>query len=169
MISILLDTSFLITYADPTRENHHVATRYFAEALGYGAVLYLSTIAASEFHVRQPVTQLPMRNVLMLPFNIDHAMTAAGLWKQLQRDPGDLRAVVKDDVKLLGQMVCESVTHVLTEDEGTLAKYARRLNAAGACSITPILLKDGYDSSHFHGGQTDIEDGLSGHPNAGSW
>ena len=41
----------------------------------------------------------------------------------LSRDPGDDRVAVKDDVKLLAQMVCESITHIFTEDSNTLVKY----------------------------------------------
>ncbi|MBX9682699.1 MAG: hypothetical protein K2X41_02815, partial [Hyphomicrobium sp.] len=48
MISILLDTSFLITLADPARPNHPTALRYLREALAQGAPLYLSAIVASE-------------------------------------------------------------------------------------------------------------------------
>lgn len=41
----------------------------------------------------------------------------------LSRDVGDDRVAVKDDVKLLAQMVCESITHIVTEDSNTLVKY----------------------------------------------
>ena len=38
-----------------------------------GVPLYLSVIAASEFQVKQDITDLPLRNFEVLPFNIDHA------------------------------------------------------------------------------------------------
>lgn len=153
MISILLDTSFLITLADPARPNHPTALRYLREALAQGAPLYLSAIVASEFQVKQAVTDLPLRNLQVLPFNIDHAMTAGNLMRVLQRDPGDDRAAVKDDVKLLAQMVCESISHILTEDRNTLAKYLGRLNDLGESTAKAILLMDGFDAAWFNGGQ----------------
>ena len=115
--------------------------------------LYLSAIAASEFQVKQAVTDLPLRNFVILPFNIDHAMTAGLLMRGLQRDAGDDRGAVKDDVKLIAQAVCESLTHILTEDAQTLVKFVRRLNEAGQCSIRTILLAEGFDAAWFNNGQ----------------
>lgn len=61
MISILLDTSYLISLADPARPHHAVAVRYLREALAQDCPLYLSAIVASEFQVKQAVTDLPLR------------------------------------------------------------------------------------------------------------
>ena len=149
MSAILIDTSFLISLADPARANHRTTVTYLREALKRGVPLYLSAIAASEFQVKQAVTDLPLRNFEVLPFNIDHAMTA-GL---LMRDVADDRSAVKDDVKLIAQAICESLTHILTEDAQTLVKYLRRLNDAGTCTVKPILLADGFDSAWFDNGQ----------------
>ena len=55
MISILLDTSYLITLADPGRAHHETAKRYLREALAQGCPLYLSAVVASEFQVGQPI------------------------------------------------------------------------------------------------------------------
>ena len=157
MISILVDTSFLISLADPTRPHHEVAIQYFRKALAQGCPLYLSVIAATEFQVGQAVTDLPLRNFHVLPFNIDHAMTAGNLMRVLQRDAGDNRDAVKNDLKLLAQMVCESITHVLTEDRNTLAKYLVRLNKLGQLTGIAILLEDGFDAAWFNGGQRGLQ------------
>ena len=97
-----------------------------------------------------------MRNFITLPFNVDHAMTAGLLMQQLQRDEGDLRAVVKDDVKIIAQAVCESITHVLTEDRRTLAKYVQRFSDAGHASLKAVLLAEGFDAAWFSDGQRGI-------------
>ena len=134
---------------------------YFREALHRGVPLYLSAIAASEFQVKQAVTDLPLRNFVVLPFNIDHAMTAGLLMRDLQpREPEDRRDVVKDDVKLIAQAICESVTHVLTEDARTLARYVQRLNGAGQSSLAVVLLEDGFDVAWFNNGQRGLLDNL---------
>ena len=153
MSAILLDTSYLISLADPARAHHQAAVSYLREALKRGVPLYLSAIAASEFQVKQAVTDLPLRNFEVLPFNIDHAMTAGLLMRDLQRDSGDDRSAVKDDIKLIAQAICESLTHILTEDAQTLVKYLRRLNDDGASVVKPILLADGFDSAWFENGQ----------------
>jgi predicted nucleic acid-binding protein len=154
--SFLLDTSFLISFADPRRPHHSVAKSYIIESLRRGSPLYLSAIVASEFQVKQPVTDLPLRNLVVLPFNIDHAMTAGILMRSLQRDANDDRGNVKDDVKLIAQTVCESIPFILTEDQNTLAKYLKRLNDSGSCSAKAILLTEGFDSAWFNNGQRAI-------------
>ena len=153
MSAFLVDTSYLISLADPGRAHHHVAVSYLRETLRRGVPLYLSAIAASEFQVKQAVTDLPLRNFEVLPFNIDHAMQAGLLMRVLKRDVGDDRGAVKDDVKLIAQAICESLTHVLTEDAQTLVKYVNRLNEAGQCDVKTILLADGFDTAWFNNGQ----------------
>ena len=49
MSAILLDTSYLISLADPARAHHLTAVSYLREALKRGVPLYLSAVAASEF------------------------------------------------------------------------------------------------------------------------
>ena len=154
MISFLVDTSYLITLADPARPHHETAKKYLREALKQDAPLYLSAIVASEFQVKQAVTDLPMRNFIVLPFNIDHAMTAGILMRSIQREAGDDRVAVKDDVKLIVQAVCEQITHILTEDRSTLAKYLGNLNQSGECKTKAILLVDGFNSAWFNSGQS---------------
>lgn len=153
MSAFLVDTSFLISLADEARPNHQAAVSYFREAVHRGVTLYLSAIVASEFQVKQAVTDLPLRNFTVLPFNIDHAMQAGLLMRCLRRDAGDDRAVVKDDVKLIAQAICESATHLLTEDARTLVKYMDQFRAVGECAVRPILLKDGFDGAWFDNGQ----------------
>ena len=115
MTSILLDTSFLISLADPGRVLHAVAR-----------------------------------------FNIDHAMTTGLLMRSFTRDDGDDRTAVKDDVKLIAQAVCESITHVLTDDKNTLAKYIDRLRAEGRANLRAIVLSNGFDAAWLNNGQTEL-------------
>ncbi len=153
MSAILVDTSYLISLADPNRKHHDTAVSYLREALRRQVPMYLSAIAVSEFQVKQAITDLPLRNFNVLPFNIDHAMTAGLLMRDLKRDAGDDRTAVKDDIKLIAQAICESLTHILTEDAQTLVKYVRRLNDTGQCSIKSILLADGFDTAWLNNGQ----------------
>ncbi len=153
MSAFLVDTSYLISFADPNRPHHAVAVKYFREAIARGVPLYLSAIAVSEFQVKQAITDLPIRNFEVLPFNFDHAIRAGLLMRELQRDEGDDRAAVKDDIKLIAQADCHSITHLLTEDARTLAKYVSRFKEMGTCTLSSILLADGFDSAWFNNGQ----------------
>ena len=154
MNGVLLDTSFLITLVDRTRPNHAVAMRYFKECARQQIPMYLSAIVISEFQVKQGINDLPMRHFVVLPFNIDHAMRCGLLTRQLQRDAGDDRVRVKDDVKLIAQCYCEGISHLLSEDGSTLVKYLQRLMPDGATPGTrAIVLNGGFDASWFENGQ----------------
>lgn len=153
MNGVLLDTSFLITFADAGRRHHEVARHYFRECVHRRIPMYLSTIAISEFQVRQSINDLPLRNFIVLPFNVDHAMSCGALIANQQRDEGDDRVRVKDDFKLIAQCVCEDITHLLSEDAGTLVKYLERSQPNRSLATRAILLKAGFDASWFNDGQ----------------
>lgn len=109
--------------------------------------MILSVIVAAEFAIKQPLTDLTLKHFRILPFNIPHAIQSAKLWRQLERDEGDSRAVVRDDLKLLAQANKEGIPLILTEDARTLHKYCNRLRECGALQVQSVLLADGFDPS----------------------
>lgn len=153
MNSVLLDTSFLISLSDPARPNHAVAMDYYRECVRRQVPMYLSTIVISEYQVMQAINDLPLRNFVVLPFNVDHAMRCGLIIRQMPRDVGDDRVRVKDDFKLLAQCDCDSISHLLSEDASTLAKYIDRALETGVASTKVVLLRDGFDSAWFENGQ----------------
>ena len=110
MNSVLLDTSFLITFSYPTRANHAAALQYYRECVQRQVPMYLSTIVISEFQVKQAINDLPLRNFVVLPFNVDHAMRCGLIIRSMVRDPEDDRVRVKDDFKLVAHCDCEAVS-----------------------------------------------------------
>jgi predicted nucleic acid-binding protein len=153
----LVDTSFLISLAKPAEGNHAAARQYYKSCLDRHVPLYLSTVVVAEFSVKQSVMDLELRNFVVLPFNIDHAMKAGQLWNLIARDDGDSKAVVKDDLKLIAQCACEgSISHLLTGDDKTLAKYLRQLAQAGQLVPKPIVLSAGFDAAWFDNGQAGL-------------
>lgn len=153
MNSVLLDTSFLISFSDSTRPNHSVAMTYYRECVRREVPMYLSTIVISEFQVKQAINDLPLRNFVVLPFNVDHAMKCGLNIRNMVRDPQDDRVRVKDDFKLLAQCDCEAISHLISEDASTLAKYLDRARDAGLTTTQAVLLRDGFDSAWFENGQ----------------
>lgn len=151
--SVLLDTSFLISLSDPNRRHHEAAKAYYREFIQRGTVMFLSTIVVSEFHVKQPVTDLELRNFMVLPFNIEHGMACGVMMQGFERDSGDDRVRVKDDIKLIAQCVCEGITHLITEDQSTLVKYLVRAKQFARCTTSTITLAGGFDISLFENGQ----------------
>ncbi len=154
MNSVLLDTSFLITLSDPARTNHAVASDYYRECVRRQVPMYLSTIVISEYQVMQAINDLPLRNFVVLPFNVDHAMRCGLIIRQMPRDLGDDRVRVKDDFKLLAQCDCESISHLISEDASTLAKYLDRARDTGLALTKTVLLRNGFDTAWFENGQT---------------
>lgn len=154
MNSVLVDTSFLISLSKPTLSHHHAAKQCYRECIHRQVPMLLSTIVIAEFQVRQPIDDLPLRNFLVMPFNIDHAMACGLLIRASPRDAGDDRVRIKDDFKLIAQCVCEGVSHLLSEDASTLAKYLSRLGEQGSANTKVVLLQSGFDASWFEGGQS---------------
>ena len=156
-ISVLLDTSFLISLANASRQNHAIAKAYYKYMLENKIAIHFSTIAASEFSIKQPITEMPLRTFIALPFNIGHATESAKLWNYITRDPGDARHVIRDDMKLIGQASKEGINFILTEDAHTLYKYCERLRLDGLSCPRAIKLIDGFDISKLNAdGQVDI-------------
>ena len=105
MLQVSLDTSFLISFADPDRPNHAAAVSYFRHCLAERIPMWLSTVAAGEFEVRQPVSDLPLQNFRIQPYNLPHAIRAAALFRAMREEDTnaqeDPRRVVINDLKIL--------------------------------------------------------------------
>lgn len=145
---VLLDTSFLITLVNAERPNHGAAKQYYRHLLGADVPMRLSSIVAAEFAIKQPLCELPLNNFRALDFNLTHGQRAAEIWNALgQRDPGEARTVVRDDVKLLAQASREGISFILTEDASSLHKYCERLRAEGHLQTRTLVLTDGFDPS----------------------
>jgi len=157
--SVLFDTSYLITLVDQNRPHPAVAAKYYRLMLEQQVPMYFSAIVAAEFAIKQPITDLPLKNFRCIPVNIPHSNESARLWNARgRRDEGDSRSVVRDDMKLLGQAAHESIPFVLTEDAPTLFKYCARLRYAGMLSTKAIKLAHGFD---VYALRTDGQGGLS--------
>jgi predicted nucleic acid-binding protein len=125
MSSILVDTSFLISLSDMGRENHGRATRFFDFCLADGHTLWLSSIVSGEFAVGQPLDEIPLRNFVEMPYTLAHSLVAAEFFRELKGLPREGRAIIANDVKLLAQAQVESVSFLLSEDEGLRRRAAR--------------------------------------------
>ncbi|MGZ6298789.1 MAG: hypothetical protein ACXWM2_05330 [Parachlamydiaceae bacterium] len=106
-----------------------------------------------------PITDLPLKNFRILPFNITHSIESARLSNLLiSRDSGDNRSVVVNDLKIMAQASREKIHFILTEDGATLFKYCERLRNLGAFNVRASKLVDGFDPSALRpDGQKSIE------------
>jgi len=140
---VLLDTSFILRLVKPGDPLHPNVHSWFRELLGHKVPMYLSTIAIAEYCVKGNVGELPLPNLRILPFNMDHAMRAgpftATLLQQRKRAGGDERAVVLNDVKLLAQAeTTVGISHLLTKDLGFQVRM-QQLRSDGHVLRTQVL------------------------------
>ena len=76
--SVLLDTSFLIRLLSKNDPLHQNAEDYYRYFLENGIPMYVSTITVAEYCVNGDISELPLRSVRIIPFNIQHAPVAGG-------------------------------------------------------------------------------------------
>lgn len=119
---VLLDTSFVLRFlknGDPLQGN---AVAWFRYLLEHQKPMYFSTVSISEYCAGGAFDDLPLRNLRVLPFNIDHARHSGDLTRtflKLRKEKGlDIdRTIVLNDVKLLAQAEVDAgITHILTSD-----------------------------------------------------
>lgn len=148
MIQVSLDTSFLISFADPDRPNHAVAVDYFRHCLAQQIPMWISTVAAGEFEVGQPISDLPLQNFRVQPYNLPHAIRAAALFRAIRAEntapTEDRRPVIINDLKIIAQAEEESIPVILTEDRNTLSRLAERLRQQGHANVRVLLLAEGF-------------------------
>jgi predicted nucleic acid-binding protein len=125
MNSVLLDTSFFIRLLNLDDPLHSNAKDYFKYFLAEGIEMRISTISIAEFCVRGDITDLPLKNLKILPFNYDHACKAGQFariifeknkaQKNLDIHP---RVLIPNDSKLFAQADTEvTIEAFVTSDE----------------------------------------------------
>lgn len=106
---VLLDTSFFIRLLNEEDPLHENALGYFRYFLEHDFVIKISTIAIAEYCVRGEVSELPLKNMLIVPFNFDHAQRAgkmiAEVYAEKKKRGATIapRAIVPNDTKMFAQ------------------------------------------------------------------
>lgn len=126
---VFCDTGFVIRLLDKTKALHDNAVGYFRYFLENDYIIRMSTIAVAEFCVKDDISHLPLRNILLSPFNAYHASQSGESARILfdAKAKGvlevDARIIIQNDVKLLVQAQCESASHYLTADSASKRMY----------------------------------------------
>jgi hypothetical protein len=146
--SVLLDTSFLISLVDASRANHIKAKEYYKYFIDNKIAMVLSAIVTSEFCIKQPLSDLPLENFKLLPFNIPDSYHISILFEDKFKNfnSSTSRASIKDDYKIVSQCNFNKITYLITEDQ-PLFNLIKTLNSAKNIYFKPILLQDGYEKS----------------------
>lgn len=121
--SVLLDTSFFIRLLNAEDPCHQSAVEYYKYFMENDITMKMSTIAIAEFCVKGSLTDLPVRNLMFVPFNMNHATKAGELMAVVydeKQKRGALitpRTVVPNDTKMFAQAdVAEDIKYFCSAD-----------------------------------------------------
>jgi len=120
---IFCDTSFFIRLLDKTDPLHANAKGYFRYFTENDFELFVSTIAIAEYCVGGDIHELPLKNLQIVPFNLNHAKRTGEFAKtvfQVKKTGGlkvNERNLIPNDTKLFAQADCEkTVEFYLSSD-----------------------------------------------------
>ncbi|RZK52908.1 MAG: hypothetical protein EOO87_14195 [Pedobacter sp.] len=129
--SVLLDTSFFIRLLNDEDPLHKNALGYYRYFLEKEITLKISTISIAEYCVRGELDELPLRNLQIMPFNLEHAQRtgefahAIFIQNNISIDKLTPRAIIPNDSKLFAQAdVDRSITHFITSDNRSKNTFA---------------------------------------------
>ncbi len=126
--AVLLDTSFFLRFlndSDPLFKN---ADGYFKYFLQQEMPMFISTISVAEYCVGGEINELPLRNLQILPFNIEHAKKTGEFAKIIFEHKNKLnireRTIIPNDTKLFAQADSEfSIEFYLSSDSESLKVF----------------------------------------------
>ncbi len=121
--SVLLDTSFFIRLLNDEDPLHKNAKAYYKYFLEKETTLKVSTITIAEYCVRGELGDLPLKNIQIVPFNLNHAQRTGKFAKVMFKENKKLigenvpRAIIPNDAKLFSQAdLDKTITYFVTSD-----------------------------------------------------
>lgn len=123
--NILLDTSFFIRLLNDNDLLHSNTLEYYKYFLEKQFILKCSTISISEYCVKGQLEELPLKDIQIVPFNINHAQKAGEFARIIFENKGKLEAekrnIIPNDTNLFAQAEIENeITTFATSDEECL-------------------------------------------------
>jgi len=126
--AVLLDTSFFLRFLNDNDPLFKNADGYFRYFIQQEITMMISTISIAEYCVGGDVHELPLKNLQIVPFNLDHSKRTGEFAKIVFQNKGKLklkeRNIIPNDTKLFAQADCEkSVEFYLSSDSESLKIY----------------------------------------------
>jgi hypothetical protein len=146
--AVLLDTSFfirLLNSDDLLFCNTNDYFRYFSEN---DMSMFISTVSIAEFCAGGEIDDLPLKNLRILPFNLNHAQKAGEFSGIVFRHKGKLklneRNIIPNDTKLFAQADCEASVKYYLSSDAESEKIYEFLKKETVIRFKFINLKDPY-------------------------
>ena len=86
----------------------------------------VSTISIAEYCVVGKIDELPLKNIQIIPFNLDHAKITGSFANALFKNKANLspRAIIPNDAKLFAQAdLDKTISHYVTSDTRSLKTF----------------------------------------------
>lgn len=127
---VLLDTSFFIRLLDKNDPLHIHAKGYFKYFTENDFELMISTISIAEYCIGGDIYELPLKNLQIVPFNLNHAQRTGEFAKIAFQERANKklqvndRKIIPNDTKLFAQADCEKIIEFyLSSDAESLKVY----------------------------------------------
>jgi hypothetical protein len=119
--AVLLDTSFFLRFLNDDSPLFANADGYFRYFLQNEIKMYVSTISIAEYCVGGDIHELPLKNLQIVPFNLDHSKKTGDFAKLVFQHKNKLqlreRNLIPNDTKLFATADIEkSVEFYLSSD-----------------------------------------------------
>lgn len=149
--AVLLDTSFFLRFlneSDPLFKN---ADGYFRYFLQKEIIMMISTICIAEYCVGGDVHELPLRNLQIVPFNLDHSKRTGEFAKIVFQNKGKLklkeRNIIPNDTKIFAQADCEKAVEFYLSSDTESNKIYNLLRQEAAPKFQFIDLNTPYNET----------------------
>lgn len=126
--SVLLDTSFFIRFLNDEDLLFKNAMEYYKYFISKEIKMFISTISIAEYCTGGSLDELPLRNLAIIPFNLNHAIKTGEIAKLVFAQKGKLklkeRNIIPNDSKLFSQAdVEQSISYYLSSDSESIKIY----------------------------------------------
>ncbi len=126
--SVLLDTSFFLRFLNDESPLYKNADGYFRYFIQNEITMMISTISIAEYCVGGDIHELPLKNLQIIPFNLDHSKRTGEFAKIVFQNKEKLklneRNIIPNDTKLFAQADSEKpVEFYLSSDTESLKIY----------------------------------------------
>jgi hypothetical protein len=143
--AVLLDTSFFLRFLNDSDPLFNHADDYFRYFIGNNIAMLISTISIAEYCVGGSVSELPLKNLQILPFNFKHAERAGAFARIVFQHKNKLklseRTIIPNDTKLFAQADSESAIEFYLSSDSESQKVYNLLKQTDAPKFQFIDLK----------------------------
>lgn len=148
---VMLDTSFFIRLLNEQDSLHENTLKYYKYFLQNNFILKTSTISVAEYCVKGSIDELPLQDVQIVPFNINHASRAGNLAAIVFQNKNILnlpdRKIIPNDTKLFAQSDTEEQIIKFATSDVECIKIFNFLNQHTKLKFDIINIRNPYNET----------------------